>query len=279
MANLRHIFYHLPLPLRKAVRRLYFLPTDFWKSISGKSKNEIPPDGKNFIGPGNFEAIGLEFFEYFKLFGKVKPNHQILEIGCGMGRMALPLKSFLNDEGRFYGFDIVEEGISWCNQKIAPKDNRFNFKKANIYNKLYNPSGNIKADTFLFPYPDNQFDFIFATSVFTHMLPNEVFQYLKEANRVLKTEQLALFTFFIVDDFVKNQIEHHNTFMDFKHNENDYYTINTNIPESNIAYDLLWLEKEMNKANFQLLEIKNGSWSGRKEFLSFQDILIVKKVK
>src|SRR5262249_6440676 len=39
---------------------------------------------------------------------------------------------------------------------------------------------------FVFPYADASFDFVFLTSVFTHMLPAEVAQYLREVRRVLR---------------------------------------------------------------------------------------------
>lgn len=276
MQFLRNIFYAFPLKLRKRIRQLYFLPSDILNQILGKSKREIPPDGKNFIGPGDFEKIGNEFFEYFKTYGHIQSDSVILEIGCGMGRMALPFKTFLNHCGAYYGFDIVDEGINWCSQKIAPNDKRFNFQKVDIYNKLYNPKGVLEADNFSFPYPDNFFDFVFATSVFTHMLPSQISHYIAETKRVLKPGKIALFTFFIMDDFALYNVEKGKSFMNFKHKGDHYFTINKKIEESNIAVEKKWLLEQFERNNFTLLNEKYGSWSGRIPFLSFQDILVFK---
>lgn len=277
MKFIRNIFYALPLPFRKFVRQIYFWPSDFLLKLSGKSKSEIPPNGKNFIGPGDFEKIGNEFFDYFKRYGQIQPDSKILELGCGMGRMALPFKSFLNSDGAFHGFDIATEGIEWCTNKIAPNDARFHFQKVDIYNKLYNPSGKINANEFVFPYPNNSFDFVFATSVFTHMLPTDLLQYIKETYRVLKPSKKALFTFFVMDEIAQNLVLQQQSFLDFKYHEKDFFTISKKIPESNVAFEKEWLNKVFAENNFKVLDEAFGSWSGRKPYLSFQDIVVLQK--
>jgi hypothetical protein len=61
--------------------------------LLGRRKELIPPRHLNFVGHGNFEATGDEFLRYFIDFGDLKPEHQVLEIGCGVGRMARPRRS------------------------------------------------------------------------------------------------------------------------------------------------------------------------------------------
>ena len=43
-----------------------------------------------------------------------------------------------------------------------------------------------KASEYTFPYEDGEFDVVVLTSVFTHMLPDDVAHYLDEIARVLK---------------------------------------------------------------------------------------------
>ena len=122
-----------------------------------------------------------------------------------------------------------------CGKQIS-NDERFHFQKVDIYNKLYNPSGKINANEFVFPYPDNSFDFVFATSVFTHMLPADLLQYVKETYRVLKPSKKALFTFFVMDEINQNLVfpffpikyleyHHHRNFLFY--NNNLFWILNT----------------------------------------------------
>src|SRR5260370_25414931 len=73
----------------------------------------IPPSELQFVGTGDFLAIGREFLGIFRDAGGLEPHHQVLDIGCGNGRMALPLMEFLSCDGSYEGFDILQEGIDW----------------------------------------------------------------------------------------------------------------------------------------------------------------------
>jgi len=52
----------------------------------------VPPRAQTLIGGGNFEQVGNAFFEVLKRHG-MTPDMQILDVGCGQGRMARPLAS------------------------------------------------------------------------------------------------------------------------------------------------------------------------------------------
>ena len=59
-------------------------------------------------------------------------------------------------------------------KNITPKFPKFRFKVADVFNSLYEKNGINKGEKFHFPFHDKEFDFIFLTSVFTHMLPDEM---------------------------------------------------------------------------------------------------------
>ena len=107
-------------------------------------------------------------------------------MGCGIGRMALPLTGYLSKEAEYVGFDIVPKGIEWCTKNISSKFPNYHFELLDIFNKYYNPNGKLPGSSFAFPYADNYFDFVYATSLFTHLMPEDAVNYLKEAHRVLK---------------------------------------------------------------------------------------------
>lgn len=269
---LRNWYYSMPLTWRKLVRKIYYLPKDLLNS----RKSFVPPDGENFIGPGDFEKIGLEFFGYLRQYTNIHPNAHILEVGCGMGRMAAPMTSYFNN-GSYHGFDIVEEGIQWCKEKVAPNHPRFHFQIVDIYNKLYRPNGKLKAEAFSFPYQNEQFDIVLLTSVFTHMPANEMEHYLSEICRVLKKKGQAFITVFLIDEETKELQSLGKSFLQFIFPLENCYTINEQIPESNIAFDWEFFKNAFQRHSFTLEAKLNGSWSGRKDFVSFQDIIILRK--
>ncbi|MGH9459757.1 MAG: hypothetical protein ACRD1X_00955, partial [Vicinamibacteria bacterium] len=56
----------------------------------------LPPPALRDVGPGDFEEIGREFLGHFVTLGSLQPSETILEIGCGPGRMAMPLTGYLS---------------------------------------------------------------------------------------------------------------------------------------------------------------------------------------
>ena len=59
----------------------------------------------------------------------------------------------------------------------------FRFHRADVASEAYNPEGAAPSSTYRFPFRDWSFDFIFLSSVFTHMLPDAVEHYLHEIAR------------------------------------------------------------------------------------------------
>jgi hypothetical protein len=59
-------------------------------------------------GAGDFVEIGDDFFALFRRAG-LERSHDVLDVGCGFGRMARPMVGWL--EGRYEGFDVAPEPI------------------------------------------------------------------------------------------------------------------------------------------------------------------------
>ena len=79
------------------------------------------------IGPGDYVGIGRRYLNNFVELGGLKPDHRVLDVGCGIGRMAVPLLEYLDERGSYEGFDIVPLGIDWCREKISPRRPSFRF--------------------------------------------------------------------------------------------------------------------------------------------------------
>jgi len=190
----------IPRSIRSIMWKTYWFPEDFVNSLLGRKDELIPPKGLVFIGCGDFKKTGEEFFHYFIEFGELKPNEKVLDVGCGNGRMAVPLIGYIKGEGLYEGFDIVVEGINWCKKSITSKYPHFHFQVADLYNKEYNPKGKYKASEYKFLYENDSFDFVFLTSVFTHMLPQDMENYFSEIARILKRNGRCLMTFFLLNE-------------------------------------------------------------------------------
>ena len=50
-------------------------------------------------------------------FADPRPGERVLDVGCGIGRMARPLAGYLTGDGSYDGFDVNREGIRWCTRR------------------------------------------------------------------------------------------------------------------------------------------------------------------
>jgi len=242
----------------------------------------IPPTRLMFDGPQDFLTFkknGEEHLRYYIKLCDLKPNEKILDVGCGIGRKTVTLTKYLDKNGRYEGFDIARAGIDWCTKKISTKYPNFHFQLADVFNKHYNPKGKYKASEYRFPFENEFFDFVVLGSVFTHMLPEDMENYFSEIARVLKRGGRCLITFFLLNRKSLELIMAKKSTMDFKYEMEKYRTINVNMPEVAVCYDQLYVLDLYKKYRLKINEpIHYGSWCGRRDFLSYQDIIIATKV-
>ena len=149
----------------------------------------------------SYHYIGL--FNTFLLLSccGLRPEHQVLEPGCGPGRNARFIAPFLDPErGAFAGFDLSASCIDWAKETITKRFPNAQFVHANIKNDAYNPSGDILAREYQFPYEDERFDVVFLPSVFTHMDQEGFEGYVAEIHRVMKPGGRLLSWHFLIDE-------------------------------------------------------------------------------
>ncbi|MCT7982131.1 class I SAM-dependent methyltransferase [Laspinema sp. A4] len=238
----------------------------------------LPPKELRLSVGGSFKAIGTEFFRYFVELAGLQPDEAVLDVGCGVGRMAVPLTQYLSDRGSYEGFDIVESGVTWCQSVISPLYPNFQFQRADLYNQYYNPTGTAQANTYRFPYSENCFDFVFLTSVFTHILPDGIDNYLQEIYRVLKPGGRALVTAFLLNEDSLSGLEAGRSTLELKEVFETYRLADKTFPESAVAYEERFFLELADRLGFSVNSpIYYGSWCGREEFLSVQDILLMSK--
>jgi SAM-dependent methyltransferase len=144
----------------------------------------IPPSERRFVGDGDFLAVGVEFLQWFVRVGGLTPDQRVLDLGCGIGRMALPLTQFL-ETGTYDGVDIAAIGIEWCQENIASRYENFRFQRLDFAHPIYNPAGSARTVDAHLPFGDGAFDFAFMTSVLTHLEAEDIRAYARELRRVL----------------------------------------------------------------------------------------------
>lgn len=159
-----------------------------------------PPPESIFVGDGDYRTIGAEFLGHFVRIGRLMPHERVLDIGCGIGRMAVPLTQYLDPErGSYDGVDPVMDGILWCAQTITPVYPRFHFQRLDIAHPLYNPKGSLPGTEVQFGFANGSFDFVSMVSVATHLPPEELTVYLHEASRLLAPGGRLFLTAFAID--------------------------------------------------------------------------------
>ncbi|NIP28414.1 MAG: class I SAM-dependent methyltransferase, partial [Phycisphaerae bacterium] len=75
------------------------------------------------------------------------PNSDVLEIGCGCGRVAFPMAVFL-EGGTYTGADIEEVSLESCRKNAFLASRHMHFDLLNVHNAEYNPQGTFKGDLF-----------------------------------------------------------------------------------------------------------------------------------
>jgi len=150
----------------------------------------ISVDPKEAIG-GRWDEIGRLQFDFLIARG-LKPNHHFLDIGCGTLRGGRHFIKYL-DSGNYWGFDISQSAIDWGAsyiQEIEPQ------KQVYLFHNMEN-LGHAKLQ-------NNQFDFLFAQSVFTHLPPEIIEEYFSTLGNLMNKSSRFYFTY---DESPSFQIE------------------------------------------------------------------------
>jgi SAM-dependent methyltransferase len=153
-------------------------------------------------GPNTFAVISDGHVAQLRRYIDLQPDQTILEIGCGIGRDAIPLAKILSSSGRYVGVDIIGRSIDWCSRNITPRHPNFTFLHYDVRDQLHNPQGTTATLDIRLPLAPQSVDLIILWSVFTHMFRPDIVHYLREFRRVLKPDGLVWASCFVFDDAV-----------------------------------------------------------------------------
>jgi ubiquinone/menaquinone biosynthesis C-methylase UbiE len=231
------------------------------------------------ISSERFDSVGKEILEntLIKLAG-LQPHHRLLDIGCGCGKLARALTAYFDAKGSYYGMDIAAEPINWCKEKYAEFPN-FHFEQVDIYSSRYNPEGKYKSENYIFPHPDEYFDVVYLGSVFTHMLPSQVKNYLHEILRMLKPEGKCIITYFLLDEESLKNVTANLTSPPFPYGYGPQgcRIASLNAPEAAIAYDEKYVASLYRRYGFSIKLLAHGEWGRGKLIPHWQDLVLAEK--
>lgn len=267
---LRHLVNRLPYALRTPSAKEYVDD-----KISFQVDNLLPYYLPG-LGVGEFVEEGEELLAMLRELGKLKRSDRILDLGCGLGRVALPLQRFLGS-GSYEGLDVVAEIVHWNRVNITRVSPRFHFRHLDVRSTSYNPEGAMEPAAMELPYDDGVFTFAFATSLFSHLLADATLRYLAELARVLRPRRRAVLTFFLLDDATRRKAERGETDLPLPHRWERGLLGDAERPEDAVAYDEEWLFERIEESGFRLERVARGRWSGHRDAPSYQDVVVLRR--
>lgn len=226
-------------PAFKAASRVF----DLLPALMFRELRSIPPNYLRIrVGVGNdvfsnqikYLTAGKNFWFYMLANGYVTLDSTIVDIGCGCGRFAHHLRDYVCSgerfSGRYHGIDIDHEMLDWCRRHFDAE--RFTFTQSTHRSSVYRNDRAGDA-SFELPFQSASANLVFSTSLYTHLLPDELENYTREAFRVLKPGGvMAMYVFSV--DHPPHSFGNRHTFV---HRLGKAFVESVENPEAAVAYE------------------------------------------
>jgi SAM-dependent methyltransferase len=259
--------------IRRRIEYLGAARSDLWQWLTGTRDRELPPLRLQTSGAGDFRKTGDDLLRLLIGLGGLRQSDRVLDIGCGIGRVAIPLTHYLRPPASYDGFDVMPSAIRWCQRHLAPRNPHFRFHLVAVGNSEYRPRG-AAASEFRFPFPNSSFDFVFATSVFTHLTGEEIRHYVGESARVLASGGRLLATFFLLNDASTSMLPALGRFS-FPVARGATRLLDADNPGVGVAIEEGRVMRWMRDAGLNVQRVEYGAWSiGGPDAPTFQDVIV-----
>jgi SAM-dependent methyltransferase len=219
-------------------------------SLPFSELQDLPPNHLRIrIGVGNrifanhvhFLQMGSYLWLNFLSHQYCGFNSDVVELGCGCGRVAYPLKADWF-KGTYVGVDIDKEMIEYCRKNFSEKQFRFVLSphKSSTYSSGEQEKRGAR-EVLTIADPDSK-DFVYSISLYSHLLEDEVHEYLRETFRILRTGGVMYMTFFCIEHVKLGER------WTFGHRQGSALIEDDKYPEAAVAYhevDMVELTKQV----------------------------------
>lgn len=262
-----------------ACARLVLRIADGYASMRYR-RQRWPPLNMMYEGTASrwvYRRNGLAYLSHLTQLAGLTPASRIFDIGCGLGRKTWPLVGYF-DTGDYLGVEPRRDAVAWCRANLSSQDAKLRFRHLDVRNGYYNPGGGRDASAIRLPADDACYDIVMANSVFTHMLPDGIVNYLTECRRILIPGGRLFCTFFMdpTDETAVGPITRAARYT-FPHRRDGYRAQHDNFDEHVVNYHEQDVRHMCESAGIRIMGIKWGSWRGNTRYLDFQDIVIGEK--
>jgi SAM-dependent methyltransferase len=194
-------------------------------------------------------------------------NSDVVELGCGCGRIARALRDPPWDpwfHGTYVGVDIDCEMIEYCRSNFP--EGRFQFILSPHKSTVYSPQNSYDAPAAtrskLFIADEQSKDFIYSLSLYSHLLETEVIEYMEESYRLLRTNGIMYMTFFCIEHVKLGGR------WTFRHRRGNAWIESAHLPEAAVAYHEAFMIDLAKKCGFR--EVTVFPNEGQSELVSLK---------
>lgn len=247
--------------IKRAATSARMRTADAFDKVLRREDRYMPPRRlRGMGGEGDYKEVGHEFLSHLVSLGRLAPHE---------------LESFLGPAARYTGIDPNRECIDWLAEAYKYRPD-FEFEFVDLRNGLYNPGGAVDPASWPFPFDEATHDAVTMFSVMTHVLPEVVEHYFREARRVLIPGGWIMTTMFLLDDAARAAIADGSAIVRFGPDDGRVAYVDPDLPEQAIAYDQEWVLDRISEAGFSTVGIRHGTWVPRGTGRTLQDIVVAR---
>jgi SAM-dependent methyltransferase len=228
----------------------------------------------------DFIASGARIAEMLVTYADLQPDQSVLDIGCGIGRVARALTTVIQSSGEYHGFDVDPKAVAWCRKAYRPYPN-FSFAYAPVGYLNVKGVAPVRGEDFVFPYPDGTIDLAFSVSVYTHLSLSVVDHYLAETARVLRPGGTCVNTFFVIDHFAATAMQNGTADRSYRDLGDGTYLCVPSDPNLGIGFTPKVVE-QLHSAHGLAIDspVRFGTWNRRvAESFVYQDVVVANKLE
>ena len=236
----------------------------------------LPPANLRLMGDSDedFVGIGVQLAVILYRYG-LEDDHELLDVGCSLGRLAIGLMASTGFRGRYVGFDVMPKQVLWARRTLTPVAPAYRFRHVDVRNDRYNPGGAVEPADLRFPARSGGFHMASLFSIFTHFYKEDIAIYLCELHRVLRPGGTVVATWFLYDEESYDDAVGSAYPMTHRLDDVTIYS-DADDPLRAIAFHESAVREMVAAAGLEVVAIEHGRWKGHPG-PEFQDVVVMRK--